>query len=70
MNGPVKLGGARNMHGRMVNAYKISVGKSGRRDYLEDVRVERTILKWILDMGCEEMDWIIWLGTGTTGYLL
>jgi hypothetical protein len=21
-------------------------------------------------MGCEEMDWIIWLGTGTTGYLL
>jgi hypothetical protein len=41
---PNQLDGAGKMHGSMVNAYKILVGKSVETDHLENVWVKRTVL--------------------------
>jgi hypothetical protein len=43
------MGGARNKHGAIKNAYKILVGKLKAKNHSEDLDVYgRIILKWIL----------------------
>jgi pentatricopeptide repeat protein len=56
--------------GEMRDAYKIFVSMK-ERNYLGDLCMNgRIILKWIQNIGCENMDWFHLVQVGSSGKLL